>query len=233
VNGVISGSAPIGFISGTGLYTAPAVVPSPATVTVQATSIAMPTVSGSATVTIKAAAAPTISSVTPNPLTTGSFTLTVNGANFQSGAVVRLAGASLATTFVSAAKLTATGSTTTTGSAVPVTVLNADGQVCAAYNIAVKAPTVVAVTVSPTSASVRISHSVSFTAKVTGTTNTRVTWQVNGITGGNATIGKITTAGVYTAPAALPSPATVTVRAVSVADPAKSATASVTIIRKR
>jgi hypothetical protein len=46
-----------------------------------------------------------------------------------------------------------------------------------------------------------------------------VTWQVNKITGGDSMIGTITTAGLYTAPAQLPKPATVVVDAVSVSDP--------------
>src|SRR5207249_1687045 len=68
-----------------------------------------------------------------------------------------------------------------------------------------------------------------FTATVTNTNNTAVTWQVNGVPGGNATAGTISSAGLYTAPAVVPSPATVTVRAVSQADATKSASAQVTI----
>src|SRR2546430_4779507 len=54
-----------------------------------------------------------------------------------------------------------------------------------------------------------------FTDTVTGTTNTAVQWQVNGLVGGTATIGTINASGVYTAPAQVPSPAKVTVTAVS------------------
>ena len=54
-----------------------------------------------------------------------------------------------------------------------------------------------------------------FTAAVTGTTNTAVTWQVNGTTGGSTANGTISAMGIYSAPATLPSPATVTVGAVS------------------
>jgi hypothetical protein len=64
---------------------------------------------------------------------------------------------------------------------------------------------------------------------VQNTSNTAVTWQVNGVTGGNATVGTISSAGLYTAPTVVPSPATVTVTAVSQADPAKSASAQVTV----
>ena len=47
-----------------------------------------------------------------------------------------------------------------------------------------------------------------------------VTWSVNGVAGGNATVGTITTAGLYRAPAAVPSGGSVTVRATSTAAPA-------------
>lgn len=85
------------------------------------------------------------------------------------------------------------------------------------------------VTVSPGAATVGTGETFQFTATVTGSTTTDVTWQVNDVAGGNATIGTIDSNGLYTAPAAVPSPATVTVRAKSTADPAKEGTASLTI----
>ena len=63
-------------------------------------------------------------------------------------------------------------------------------------------------------------------------TNTGVTWTVNGVTNGNSTYGKITGAYpsfTYTAPAAVPSPATFTLKVSSNADPSKSASLNVTI----
>ena len=68
-----------------------------------------------------------------------------------------------------------------------------------------------------------------FAAAVAGTTNTTVTWSVNGVVGGNSTVGTISTTGLYTAPAAVPSPDVVTIKATSVADPSKSGSATVTI----
>ncbi len=69
-----------------------------------------------------------------------------------------------------------------------------------------------------------------FTATVTNAhSNQGVTWQVDGVAGGNATVGTITPSGSYTAPAAVPSPAAVTVTATSSEDPTKSATAQITI----
>ena len=144
VSGVTGGNATVGTISSAGLYTAPAVVPNPAIVTVAAVSQADPTKSASAQVTI-----------TP--------------------------------------------------------------------------PAVVSVTISPVSATVGAGGTQQFTATVQNTGNTAVTWQVSGVTGGNATVGTISSAGLYTAPAVVPNPAIVTVAAVSQADPTKSASAQVTI----
>src|SRR3989442_812683 len=84
-----------------------------------------------------------------------------------------------------------------------------------------------AITVSnfPTSATVPINGSRQFTATVQNTNNTAVTWQVNGLAGGNTTVGTISTSGLYTAPSSVPSPNTVTITAVSQADPTESASA--------
>src|SRR5260370_9289489 len=76
----------------------------------------------------------------------------------------------------------------------------------------------VSVTIAPTSTPVVINGAYPFAATVTGALNTAVTLQVNGVTGGNATIGTVSTSGLYIAPAAVPNPASVTVTAVSQAD---------------
>ena len=85
------------------------------------------------------------------------------------------------------------------------------------------------VTVSPATANVQEGSQQQFTATVSNTNDTTVTWQVNGITGGNATVGTITSAGLYTAPAAIPSPASVTITAFISDVPSISGTAIVTI----
>jgi len=90
-------------------------------------------------------------------------------------------------------------------------------------------PAVVSITISPTSANVTTGATQQFTATVQNASNTAVTWQVNSVTGGNSTSGTISTSGLYTAPATLPNPATVTVTAISQADSTKSASAQVTI----
>ena len=85
------------------------------------------------------------------------------------------------------------------------------------------------VSVTPASASVPVAGTQIFTAAVANTSNTAVTWQVNGVAGGDATHGTINSTGTYIAPAAVPSTPTVTVMAASAADSTKSGSATVTI----
>jgi hypothetical protein len=57
-----------------------------------------------------------------------------------------------------------------------------------------------------------------FSATVSNTTSQTVTWAVGGVIGGNATLGTITAAGLYTAPATLPNPnSAITITATSAA----------------
>jgi len=87
----------------------------------------------------------------------------------------------------------------------------------------------VTVTVTPASATVQAGAMQTFMATVANTSNTAVTWSVNGTAGGSSTVGMISASGVYTAPATVPTPATVTIKATSAADTTKSASATVTI----
>ncbi len=93
------------------------------------------------------------------------------------------------------------------------------------------------VTVSPGSASVDPFMTQSFSAQVQGSSNQAVTWQVNGVTGGSATNGTISTGGLYTAPHAISSslvpatnaPITVAITAISQANASFTGTAVVTL----
>jgi hypothetical protein len=94
----------------------------------------------------------------------------------------------------------------------------------------------VSVSISPSLATMATLATQSFTATVSGSSNTAVTWQVNGTSGGNSTAGLVSTTvlgttneAIFLAPSTVPSPASVSVTAVSQADPTKSATATVTI----
>ena len=76
----------------------------------------------------------------------------------------------------------------------------------------------VSVTLTPDGRTIRCGTTLAFTAKVNNTSNQIVTWQVNKVTGGNALLGTISTAGVYTAPSILPAAAAVQVTAISQED---------------
>jgi len=92
------------------------------------------------------------------------------------------------------------------------------------------ASTSVQITLAPAPSFIQLGSTQSFSATVSGTTNTAITWSVNGIAGGNSSVGTISADGIYTAPAALPSPPTVTIRAASAADPSAVVDAHVTIV---
>jgi hypothetical protein len=94
----------------------------------------------------------------------------------------------------------------------------------------------VSVSISPTLVTMATLATQPFTATVSGSSNTAVTWQVNGISGGNSTAGLVSTTvlgttneAIFLAPSTVPSPASVSVTAISQADSTKSATATVTI----
>lgn len=91
-------------------------------------------------------------------------------------------------------------------------------------------PATISVSVSPLTTSVRAGASATFSASVTGTQNTAVTWYVNDTSGGSASFGTIDSSGNYTAPATLPNPNSVTVKAVSSADSSKNGTSAVTLL---
>jgi len=86
-----------------------------------------------------------------------------------------------------------------------------------------------AVSVSPLTATVPAGKTQQFTATVTGASNVAVSWTVNKVAGGNTTVGTVSATGLYTAPAAVPSPAAVTVAATSKEDSTKSGSATVTV----
>jgi hypothetical protein len=91
------------------------------------------------------------------------------------------------------------------------------------------APSSVSVTVTPASASLSLGATQQFQAIVTGSSNATVTWEVNSVPGGEANFGTISVAGLYTAPATLPSSTSVTVTAISQADKHASASAIVSL----
>jgi hypothetical protein len=114
VNNVAGGNSASGTITSSGNYTAPATLPNPNTFTIQATSSADSSASGSSDVTILNPT-PILTAISPTSANVGAFSLTITGSNFLSGSQVLLAGAPLTTTYVSATELTATGTAAAAG----------------------------------------------------------------------------------------------------------------------
>ncbi len=230
VNGILGGNAAFGLISPAGVYTAPAVQPVPALVQVTAVSVDNSNSRATAQVTITPPVSISLSPATANLAIrhTQQFTATVGNATNTgvTWSVNGVAGGSATAGTISSAGLYTApavypglGQITITATSVQDPNQTATAQVILSNGVEIS--------ISPTQATLNLGASLGFTATVTNTSNTAVTWSVNGIAGGNAGAGIITAAGVYTAPAALPSPATVTVTATSQADPTASASAAV------
>jgi hypothetical protein len=116
---------------------------------------------------------------------------------------------------------------TDNGASFTVKVTNVAGsQTSAAAILTVSGATGVTVTLSPPRAAVTTGVGQTFTPTVTGTANAAVTWSVDGTAGGNATVGTISTGGVYTPP---PTAGTHTVTATSVANTSASGSAAVAV----
>jgi CSLREA domain-containing protein len=86
------------------------------------------------------------------------------------------------------------------------------------------------ISILPPAVTLQTDDTQQFTASVTHHQDTSVSWSVNGMPGGNSTVGTIDAAGLYTAPNSVPTPSTVTVSAISNADGNLTANATVTII---
>ena len=229
VNGIAGGSAAFGTIDASGMYTAPEFPPVPNSITITAAETSNASRLGNAAATLNNPV-PQLTSVMPLSVAQGPFTITLTGLHFATAAVAYMGTTALTTTYVSSTQLTATGTATSAQAGTQIiTVHNpAPGpSVSGGVNLIVQGNVVV--TVAPTTATVRTGNQQPFTATVTGALNLSVTWTVNGIAGGNSTIGTIAGNGAYTAPLVLPTPNTVTVTATSVEDPTKSGSATVTL----
>ena len=230
VNGVAGGNTIVGTISTSGLYTAPEFPPAPNTITVSATDTVDSSKTGSSAVTLNNPI-PQLNTVSPLSIPVGPFTLSLSGLHFAPGATVFLGTTALTTAVLSSTQLTASGTATNAQvGSVTITVQNpAPGQNVSSGITAEIKGSLINVQVAPLTGLIRAGGQQVFSATVTGTTNTGVSWSVNGIPGGNAGIGTIVGNGNYLAPTVLPNPNTVTVTATSVADTTASGNASVTL----
>jgi hypothetical protein len=88
----------------------------------------------------------------------------------------------------------------------------------------------VAIGIAPLRVTLAVGATQSFTAIVSNSSNNAVIWSVNGVVGGNATVGTISSTGLYTAPTKVPLQGMVSVTAVAAADPTRYALAYLTIV---
>ncbi len=209
VDGVVGGNSTVGVVSGTGstaTYTAPATAGSH---TLKATIAANPASSATVAVSVTAPVAISLSpSGTTSVTASGSCTFqasvtgtsntavtwTVDGILGGNGTVGTLSGSGSSVTY--AAPATGGSHTITATSA-------ADSTKTASAAISVVAPTGTAtgITLTPSvPTAVGSGGQVAFSAALAGTTSGAVTWSVDGIVGGNSTVGTISSSGVYTCP---------------------------------
>ncbi|NRF67406.1 DUF1800 domain-containing protein [Aquincola sp. S2] len=237
VNGVVGGDMVYGTVSPSGLYRAPAAVPSANAVKVRATSTAYPTRYGEVTLTVSRMK-PRLTSTMPANVAVGAFTLNLSGEYFTPDLIAKFDNLLVKTTFVSSTALQVSGTATSAqvGRSVPLLVAQVGHGARSSDTLLVPVtgtappPPPVTVAVAPTSVTLAPLATQTFTANVSGSSNTAVSWSVNGIAGGNATFGTVSAAGLYTAPAVVPSPAAVTVRATSAASASAFAQATVTVV---
>ncbi len=224
VNGVQGGNSTVGTIDSNGLYTAPAIVPAPNTVTITSIATKYPDYpKGSLTVSVLNPI-PIVKTVTPSGFAEGTTTVTVDGSQFVYGAQILWNGQPVSTTFVSGTELVAAINAPNPGT-FPLVVSNPDPGSANSTPVSVLVgPGKVTLTFQTYSGTtVRVNNTLNLALKVQGTANTGVTLQVNGVAGGNATVGTAVSnkdgSISYTAPAVVPNPNIVQLTATSVDNP--------------
>ena len=213
INTAVTWTASGGSVTSGGLYTAPSTA---GTYTVTATSTADATKSASAAVTVSQPSqiSISISPGTASVLTSGQqqFTAMISGTSntavtwFASGGTITTSGLYTAPTVAGTYTVTAVSA--------------ANSATSASASVSVSAPQPVSISISPTSVAMPETWQQQFSAILSGSTNTGVTWTVSKGTG------TITQSGLYTAPQAAE---TDVVTATSQADNTKSASATITV----
>jgi uncharacterized protein (DUF1800 family) len=236
VNGVLGGNSEVGTISSAGLYTAPAIVPVPNSVNITSVATAHPDYpKGTLTLAIWNPI-PVIESVTPSGFPEGDTQVAVTGSQFVYGAQVMWNGKAVDTTYVSSTHLEAIIPAPNPGT-FPLLVSNPDPGSASTKTLQVKvAPGQVKLTVQAYNGTdVRVRNSLNLGLEVMGTSNKGVTLAVNGIAGGNSTIGTAVSKAdgsiTYTAPAVVPTPNNVvTLTITSVDNPTVSISQNISVL---
>jgi uncharacterized protein (DUF1800 family) len=170
-----------------------------------------------------------LTGVAPTGITEGTTTIAVNGSQFVYGAQILWNGVAVPTTFVSNTQLAAAVAAPTPGT-YPLMVSNPNPGAANSNNLSVPVgPGQVVLTIQPgQNTDVRVTNSINLALTVTGTMNTGVTLQVNGVGGGNAQVGTAVSnpdgSITYTAPAVVPTPSNIVQLTVTSTDNPKVST---------
>jgi hypothetical protein len=214
-----------GTLSADGLYTAPNAVDTKQTVQITATTLGSTSTSVTATVTLMP---PVTISVTPSSVTLGvgqmrQFAAVVsNTSNTAVTWTISPAGAGTVNssgTYTAPATITVPQTVTITATSIA----NLNQSASATISLSV-APPVLAVTVNPVTTTLYGGQTQQFSATVTNSSNSAVTWSLN-----PAGAGTVDSTGFYTAPASVTAQQSVTITATSLANPSQSGSATITL----
>ena len=232
----VLGGTSNGTISTTGLYFAPTTVPTPAQVTITATSQADPSKSASANVIIQIGVQVFPQAVTLQVLGIQQFNVNVTGTS-NPAVTWSVVGGSANGTIGSSGFYTAPATVPNPAQVTVKAISQVDTTQFGTATVTV-IPVIPSITVSPNPWNVAIFTTQQFNAKVSNLPSSAATWLVNGTTGGSQQFGFISNSGLYVAPSGVPTTSngkggttttTVTITAVSQANPSVSGSAIVTI----
>ena len=217
-------SPAVGTISSSGLYTAPNSIPAGQTILLKAASVAGPAIFGTASIVLVSPVSVSVAPATATlqPSQTVTLDAAVSGATNTgvswslNPAVGGYAAGSTTAVYAAPSTISGTQNVTITATSMADPAKSASALVTLVQ--------LAAISVSPQSVTLTPGSTQQFTAAVTGTSNTAVTWSLS------PPLGTISAAGLYTAPAAVASPASATLMATSAADTTKAASATIALI---
>ena len=236
VNGIPGGNSEVGTITNMGVYTAPAVVPTPYTVQITSSIAKYPAATPGSIAVQVWNPIPGLSSVNPGGFSEGVTTVTVNGSQFVYGSQISWNGNYVDTTYVSPTELVAQIAEPTPGT-YPLTVTNPNPGSASAPPLALKVgPGQVVLKLEPNAGTdVRVNNQLNLGLQINGTDNPAVTLQINGVPGGNATVGTAVSNAdgsiTYTAPPVVPAPSNIVQLTItSVDNPTVSITQNISVM---
>jgi hypothetical protein len=213
-------SPQVGSISSSGLYTAPATITGAQNVTVMATSLADATKTATAVVVLTPSVSITLGPANSSLLASQAqqFTATVSGSSNTgaSWSINPQVGSISNGLYTAPATITSAQNVTVTATSLADTTKTATAAVALTPGVSIS--------LGPATTSLIAYQTQQFTATVSGSSNTGVSWSISPL------VGSISSSGLYTAPTKVKLAQTVTVTASSLADPTKTATAPIALL---